>query len=347
MQKKFFILAATLALLSAVFTGCNNTSQTTTRSDFALDTVVTITLYGTDDASLLDAPFQKIYELADKLDAFSDTSEVTAINNAAGVEPVAVSDETFEVIQKGIEYGYKTDGAFDITIGPLTELWHIGSASDGKVPEQAAVDAAKALVDYQKVTLDSTAKTVYLQESGMKLNLGAIAKGYIGDAVKAILLDEGVQNAVINLGGNVVLIGGRTHSQPFSVGVQDPESEDGVNLGVIETTDQSIVTSGDYERYMTASDGTRYHHILDPKTGYPADSGLHQTTVLCDSSTDADAMSTSFFIMGYDQVKEKLSDFGNPGVLFVTTDNHIEQLGNIREVFTLNTEMEKNYTFEE
>lgn len=342
MKKKYIkpgclLIAVCVAAMSLA--GCGK-EKVATRTDFALDTVITIAAYGQPDESVLKEPFNRIRELDNKLNAFSEDSEISKINAAAGVEPVVVSEDTFNVVKKGLEYSQKTDGAFDITIGPLVDLWKIEAPGEGVVPDQSDIDAAKALVDYRKVVLDEADRSVFLKDLGMKLNLGAIAKGYIGDEVKAVLQSEGVERAIINLGGNVVLIGGKSGREPFAVSVEDPEdpldnggASSASTIGVLKERDNAIVTSGDYERYFIGQDGKKYHHILNPKTGYPAESGLHQVTVIADASVDTDALSTSFFLMGLDRSLAYIHEAEGIEAVFVTEDNRIVATKGLENTF--------------
>ncbi|WP_195267276.1 FAD:protein FMN transferase [Eubacterium sp. 1001713B170207_170306_E7] len=331
------VLAVCMAFVSLA--GCGK-EKVATRTDFALDTVITIAVYGQSDEAVLKEPFNRIRELDNKLNAFSEDSEISKINAAAGQEPVAVSQDTFNAVKKGLEYSEKSGGAFDITIGPLVDLWKIETPGEGTVPEQSDIDAARALVDYRKVVLDEAAQSVFLQEPGMKINLGAIAKGFIGDEVKAVLQSEGVERAIINLGGNVVLIGGKSKREPFTVSLADPEDplsngsiSNASTLGVLKERDNAVVTSGDYERYFIGPDGKRYHHILDPKTGYPAESGLHQVTVTSGHSAEADALSTSFFVMGLDQAMAYIGGTEGIEAVFVTEDNRIVGTKGMEDAF--------------
>lgn len=337
-KRQIILMLILLLIYPTLLTGCAS-EKVATRSDFVLDTVVTITLYGTDNSDLLTAPFEKIRELNDKFDAFSENSEIAQINAAAGKEKVTVSQETFDLIALGIEYGEKTQGALDITIGPLVTLWNIGEKRTGTVPSAEDIESARQKVDYRKVQLDKENRTVYLEEEGMALNLGAVAKGYIGDRVKEMLTEEGVTSAIINLGGNVVLLGGHTKRQPFQVGIENPLDTSSENIGVLSVRDCSIVTSGDYERYFTDASGKRYHHIIDPATGYPADTGLHQVTVIDDQSARADALSTACFVLGKDRAEALLKDLGVDAV-FVTTDNQIIVTEGAADKFTFNSTAE-------
>lgn len=342
---KLVFLFGLAAFFSMFFlSGC--ASDTVTRSGFALDTVVTVTLYGTKDDTLLDQPFSIINNYSSKFNAFSDDSEVSKINQNAGKKAVKVSDATFELIQSSLTYCKETGGLFDITIGPLVELWNINEPETKEPPSASQIDAAKAKVDYMKIVLDEKNKTVYLSESGMKINLGAVAKGYIADKVKDELEKEGVEHAVINLGGNVLLVGGKTNYKSFSIDVNDPLDADNSTIGTLFLKDMSAVTSGDYERYFTDSKGNRYHHILNPKTGEPADSGLHQVTVIGPDSFECDALSTSLFIMGAEKGKNYIQQKDGYSAIFVTTDNKILIPESLKDSFKYNKNNENHYSIE-
>ncbi|MDO4288041.1 MAG: FAD:protein FMN transferase [Eubacterium sp.] len=315
--KRLILGLAALCLLW--LTGCSR-GETVTRTDFALDTVVTITLYDQEDSTALNEAFEELRRLDGMLSAYDEGSEISAVNRAAGQTPVAVSAETLAVVQQGLAYGEKTGGAFDITIGPLADLWNIGENTT--VPEAPAIEAARALVDYRQVTVDAENSTIYLKTPGMKLNLGAVAKGYIGQKLKDFLVERGVQHGIINLGGNVVLIGDKTDGQPFNVGVEDPDDTQST-VGVLGLSDCAAVTSGDYQRYFIGEDGRRYHHILDPRTGYPAASGLRQVTIVAQDSTEADILSTACFILGLEEGQRLLESTSASEAVFVTTEHEI------------------------
>ncbi|MEG0378459.1 MAG: FAD:protein FMN transferase [Eubacterium sp.] len=319
---KWAMIGVALMVLLLLNAGCSQ-KKIVTRTDFVLDTVVTLTVYGETNEDILAEPFALIRSLNDKFDVFSESSELSKINQSAGIEPVKVSEDTFELIKKGLDYGRETEGAFDIAIGPLVELWNIKNPEDGKIPEIEKIHEAQKKVDYQKVILNENDKTVFLKETGMKLNLGAIAKGYIGDRVKILMEEKGVAHGVINLGGNVVLIGGKNQRTDFNIGVENPEDTAADPIGMLQLSGKSVVTSGDYQRYFIGEDGKRYHHILDPKTGYPSNSGLHQVTIVADSSVDADALSTACFLLGAERSIAYLKNFENVEAIFVTEDNHI------------------------
>ena len=311
-----------LILIGLAASGCQR-GQTVTRTDFALDTVVNITLYHQEDDTALNAAFTELRRLDKLLSAYDPDSEISAVNAAAGQTPVKVSRETLEVVQLGLDYGVKTGGAFDISIGPLVELWGIGKTNT--IPDQAAIEAAKTLVDYTKVQVDAENSTLYLEMQGMALNLGAVAKGYIGQRLKDFLETQGVTSGLINLGGNVVSIGDKDGA-PFGVGVEDPDDTK-QTLGALSLSDGAAVTSGDYQRYFTGPDGRRYHHILDPRTGYPAASGLRQVTIVAEDSAEADVLSTACFILGEKAGRGLIEGTSAREAIFVTDDHRIIDVG--------------------
>jgi len=334
-MKKWVVFSMLIGII-IMLPGCGQLSVVT-KSEFALDTVITLTVYGETDSTILDQPIQTLRKLDEQLSAYNEKSEIYQINLAAGDHPVTVSKETFGLIEKGLAYSKLSEGKFDITIGPLIDLWGIEAPGEGKVPTQAAINQALALVDYTQVQLNAEDLTVYLPQKGMEINLGSIAKGYIGDVLKNEMKASGIDHAVLNLGGNVVLIGGKTDHEDFSVGVENPLDPDEDPIGSLEVANKAVVSSGDYERYFEA-DGVRYCHILDPETGYPADAGVHQTTIIANASVDADALSTIAFLCGPEKMATILDQEEGIDAIYVTTDNQIIVPTDLKNTFQFNTQ---------
>ncbi len=259
------------------------------------DTVVTVQIWDDVDPSIFDYVFQLCLEHEEKFSRTIETSEVSLINHSNGL-PVEVSDDTIELIEKGIYYSTLSDGMFDITVAPLTELWDFGTNTTP--PTDSEIASALENVGYEQIQIDDN--TVTLNSPEAMIDLGGIAKGYIADKVKEYLVSEGVEHATINLGGNVLTIGGKPTGEAFSVGIQQPFDDTGVSITSVALGDQSAVSSGVYERYFE-SDGEFYHHILDPHTGYPIDNDLLGVTIISDLSIDGDALSTSVFCLGLEQ----------------------------------------------
>lgn len=284
-----------------------------TDTGFYLDTTVTITLYDWSDPKTIQKAFDEIARLERLLSVEMDGSDAANISENAGVQPVAAAPETLEVLKSAQKYASLSGGKFDVTIGPLVSLWDIHDGS-GYVPTVEERQNAQRQIDYRKLSVKGD--TVFLEDAGMKMNLGAIAKGYIADRVKALLQKEGVKHAVINLGGNVAVIGKKPDGHPFCIGIQDPLGNTGEIIGALEVADGSLVSSGNYERYFEQN-GVRYHHILDPDSGAPAETGLSGVTVLTEKSVDGDALSTTLFLLGMEQGKKLIESIDGAEALFV------------------------------
>jgi thiamine biosynthesis lipoprotein len=254
--------------------------------------------------NLYDEGTKEIYdEMAEALNALEHTfsinvpdSEVVRINVGAGKEAVRVSPEVIYVVKMAKYFAEKSGGAFDPTIGPVSLLWGVGS-EDARLPSQEEIDARLPLVDYRKIIIDEEARTVFLETEGMILDLGGIAKGYAADCLVQIAQNHGLLRAIIDLGGNVYVWGTKKDGAKWKVGVKDPENPGGEPAASLEIDENSVVTSGMYERFFEEG-GVRYHHILSPKTGYPVFNGVLSFTIVSRSSLAADALSTTVFILG-------------------------------------------------
>jgi thiamine biosynthesis lipoprotein len=288
---------------------------------FQLDTIITIKLYGEEDSSLIDDSFSRIEELEKMLSVHLEGSDLAKVREEAGYSAVKVHPETMEVMEAAIQYAEFSEGLFDPTAGPLIELWGI-DPPEGHVATEDELAEILPLIDYQKVLVDGEAGTIYLQDEKMIADLGAIAKGFIADKVKEQLVDAGVTSGIINLGGNVLLVGGKPDGSDFRIGVQDPDSLRGEYLGIVSLKDESIVTSGDYERFFEA-DGKKYHHILDPYTGFPAENSLRSVTIISPNSTDGDALSTTCFLLGLDKGIKLIRRMPSIDAIFVTEDDQM------------------------
>lgn len=290
MAKK--MLAVLIALM--LMCGCANAQSTKplARQGFMLDTVISISLYDNQDDAILDGAFALCEEYEQLFSRTISTSDVYRINHSDGA-PVEVSDATAELLCIALEYARLSGGAFDPTIEPLVTLWNI-MADEPHVPDASAISAALARVDWTKVSVDGNVVTL---QAGMGLDLGGIAKGYIADKLREYLSENGVDSALINLGGNVLTLGGKPDGSNFTIGVQKPFGQNSDILGACRLKGMSVVTSGIYERYFVENDRL-YHHILDTKTGYPVENGLYSVTIISPTSTDGDALSTICFALG-------------------------------------------------
>jgi len=259
-------------------------------------------------------------------------SDVMAINHAAGSHAVVVSAPVFDLIRCAKAVSQLPESSFNFTIGPLVKRWKIGF-SGHSVPDASDLQALLALTDPDDVILDEHSRSVFLQKAGMEIDLGAIAKGYIADVVRDYLRQEKVTDALINLGGNVQTLGAGAEGA-WAIGLKKPFSTPDALVGVINVKGKSVVTSGIYERYFE-SEGQRYHHILDPKTGYPLDNELLSVTVISDDSIDGDIYTTLLYGMGVEKSLACLKNIPQIEAIFVTKDQQVIFSSQRQFTFTL------------
>ncbi len=306
-----------MLLLSLCLSGCRGQNPSAQISDvgFYFDTVVELRLNGTEDQSLIDKCFEKMGQYEALLSRTREGSDVWRINHSAG-EPVEVSDDTAALITLAEKYYELSDGAFDITVAPYVAIWDF-TDNPGKVPAAASIAAARIHVGFPLLHLDGN--TVTLDDPRASIDLGGIAKGYIADRLKEYLVGEGVTSGFINLGGNMLTIGTKPGDVSWNIGIRRPFGEASDVITTVKVNGLSVVTSGPYERYFE-KDGKIYHHILDPKNGYPVWNGLASVTILSDSSADGDALSTSCFVLGLDRGMELIESLDGIEALFITDD---------------------------
>ncbi len=308
-------------------------SRQVSRHQFLMGTMIEAKAYGYKANRALDQVYARLAEIEQKMTVNQPGSEIDAVNAAAGRSPVQVSPDTYQVVSKAIAYAALTGGKFDPTIQPIVSLWRIGFP-DARVPRPEEITTALPLVGYRGVQLDETRSTVYLTKPGMGIDLGAIAKGYSADEAVAILKQNGVKSGLISLGGNIYVLGNRPDGKPWRIGVQDPVSKRDSFLGIVEIADATLVTSGAYERYLDV-DGQRYHHIIDPSTGYPAESDLISATIVTTSSIDADALSTSLFVLGRAQGLALANQLPGIEAILVDKGNFVYVTDGLKDQFTL------------
>ena len=317
------LLSASILLLS----GCSGLprERSQTYTDTLFDTVISVQIFDSVDEDVLKG-CEKLCKKYDSM--FSnkiEDSEISRINSAGG-NPVEVSKETIKLIKKGIYYSEMSDGVFDITIAPVSNLWDF-KAETPLVPSPEAIAEAVSHVNYENIIIRDN--TVKLTDPHAGIDLGAIAKGYIADRIKDYLEEEGVRHAMINLGGNVLAMGSKLDGSDYNIGIQKPFDETGEPITSVKISDKSVVTSGIYQRYFKA-DGKIYHHILDPNPGYPCENNLYSVTILTDSSLTADALSTTCFLLGYDRGMKLINQLDNVDAVFITNDNQIHYSKNFQ-----------------
>lgn len=311
--------------------------ESLTKSYYALGTEINLTIYPPASEEMLEAGYELIQDYENKLTVNRFQSEVMAINYLAGDQPVVVSDISYKVIKKAVEISQMNLG-FNALIGPLVQLWHIGF-NDASVPSDAAIQEALKCIDPTHVYLNDKTRAVFLSQPGMQLDLGAIAKGYIADAIADLWKQHDVKQGIIDLGGNLLLVGSSARSDGlWHIGIQNPEKERDIPLGFLTTPAKSIVTSGIYERFLKSGDHF-YHHILDPKTGYPVATSLASVTIISDQSITGELWSTIAFYQGIENIKTRLPK--NIQAIFATQAKEIYLSSTLAPHFKL---LDSNYT---
>lgn len=286
--------------------------------EFLMDTFITIKVSGPKAEEALQGALEEMRRLEGILSRHIEESDVFKLNQKAGISPQTVEEETMEVLQFARELGALTGGAFDVTIAPLLTLWGFGEQQQ-QVPEAQQIEALLPLVDYSLLALDEEAMTAYLPVMGMAVDLGGIAKGYIVDQGVQYLKEQGITQALISAGGDIRVFGDRPGGGPWRIGIRDPfGGPDDLLPSILYIHSGSVDTSGSYERFFV-EDGVEYHHILDPATGSPA-MGMMSTTVLCQSSALADALSTALFVLGLEEGMELITSLEGVEAMMITLE---------------------------
>lgn len=312
------LLCLMLPVLLMMCSGCSAEKELPKVSEigFYLDTVITLTAY-TKEEKVLKEALEECGRYERMLSRTIEGSDVWRINHANG-EPVEVSDDTEAVLRCAAEISEKSGGAFDITIAPASTMWDFTSEK-AELPDAAALAAAAELVDYSKIRMEGN---TVLMPAGMMIDLGGIAKGYIADRVKAWLEERGVEHAILSFGGNIVAIGKKPDGSDWKVGVQDIDKPTGEHMLVVRNSGGSTVTSGIYERGFEL-DGVRYHHLLNPKTGWPEQNELASVTILSESSMEGDALATAAFVLGTEEGLTLIEGLEGIEAVFIARDRQV------------------------
>ena len=310
--------ALALALCLAMFCGCKPAANNERQSgvDFYFDTVITLTTYGADESVIQEA-FAMCAEFELLFSRTIEGSDVWKVNHAEG-QPVTVNEHTRVLIEKALHYSALSNGAFDITVAPLMELWDFTGGIQ-TVPDPLLIEEKARLVGYEQLQLSGNTVTL---PSGCQIDFGAIAKGYIADRLADFMRGKGVKSAMINLGGNVYVIGAKPDGSAWNVGLQDPFAGTGNSFAAYAAKELSVVASGTYERGFI-KDGTLYHHILEPKTGWPVNNGVTSLTIISPSSADGDALSTACFALGKDAGLALVESLPGIECVYVMTDGEV------------------------
>jgi len=317
LKRKYYKSAVLIFILILLFflSGCSNNQSdinTSESSAFMMNTLVKMRAHGENAQKAVSESMNRVREIEDLMSKTIETSDIYKLNNSSG-DKIDIALDTKLVLEKALYYSELTEGKFDPTIGVLVDLWGIGT-DDPYLPSQTEIENALQYVDYNKLDLHENSAEV---ENGVKIDLGGIAKGYAADEVKKTAEEFGVESAFVNLGGNVLVIGKKPDGSSWRVGIQDPRRGRGNVMAVIEAEDKTIVTSGNYERFFEKDDKI-YHHILNPDTGYPAENGLLSVSIISEDSFDADALSTSIYILGLEKGLKFIESQENTEVMFIT-----------------------------
>ena len=336
-KKLPLILILIIVILSSLHLLITNKKEDKISSTYYnLGTINEITLYNIKKEHgkrILKECESILIDIDNKMSCQISYSEISKINDNAGIDYVRVSDDTFKVIKEAIDFSKASNDTFDISIGPIIDLWGIGT-DNAKVPTKEDIQSKLSLVNYKNILLDENTHSVKLSKKNMKIDLGGIAKGYAADKIYAYLKEENLESALINLGGNIYALGTKSNNQPFSIGIQDPTKVRGNSIGNIKISNKSVVTSGIYERYLEVNDKI-YHHMLDPHTGYPFDNNLSSVTIVSDTSMICDALSTTTFGLGIEGGMRLIDDMDGVDAIFITKDKKVYLSKNLEDSFNL------------
>ncbi len=337
-----FVLLFTISACS-VDGGSGSSEKTTkdvqTKSEFILDTIITVSVY--EGPKISEEDWNKIFfvvrDVDKKMSAYRDKSEIKRLNDSAGKSEVEISEDTYKVLKEALRIAEISGGYFDPTIGSLVSLWRIGTDKEG-VPSEAEINSAKKNVSYNNLILkeiddnEGPKYFAYISNPETRVDVGGIAKGYSADIVKEKLESMGIKKAILDFGGNIMLIGVKEEGEPWTIGVRDPFDERGMPYASIGAYEESVVTSGDYERYFEEG-GKRYHHIIVPSTGYPSDNELRSVTVIGKSSMTTDAYATACMALGLEKAKKLIQDADGLEAVFILKDgSHSEILSENRKL---------------
>jgi len=325
MKKIICVLIACISI-GLNFTSCASVkNESYQKSNIVMDTAVTLSAYGANSKEAVEESFKKLDEINEMASTNISTSDVYKINNSSGKSYVKVQPEVLKMIETSIEYSKLSNGAFDITLGPLINLWGIGTDNE-RLPSDKEIKDILPLVGYDQISINENDSSVMLKKEGMAIDLGGIAKGFAADEVLKIYKKYNIKNGLINLGSSsIYALGKNKDNKEWSVGIKHPRSEDSKEyMGIIKLTNESLSTSGDYERVFI-KDNKRYHHIIDPKTGYPEDNGVMSDTIVIDGNTPdngmlADILTTTVFVLGPEKGLNLVNNLSGVSCEITTSD---------------------------
>ncbi len=267
----------------------------------------------------IDTAYNEIVRIEKLISSWDENSETSLINKNAGVKPIKVSRELFNLIRRAKKVSKLSNGAFDISSASMDKVWKFDGTMDG-LPDSITVKKSIANIDYRKIALDESTTTVFLKDKGMKIGFGAIGKGYAANKVKKLLLSIGVNNAMINAGGDLIAWGDGINNEKWKVGIVDPEKEKAY-ISWLEINDMAVVTSGNYEKFIEVN-GVKHSHIINPRTGYPV-LGIRSVTIICPDAELADALATTVFVLGQKKGMDLINQLKAVECVLVNDNNEI------------------------
>jgi thiamine biosynthesis lipoprotein len=317
----YILISILVCISSSIRAQDDSTMYKISVSKYLMGTTVETTARSSDInycKSALVAAYEEMQRVEDLLSCYKDSSEISKINRAAGIHPVGVSYETLAILKRAKAYAKKYHGVFDVTIGPLSDLWGFSEDKEIVLPEDKKIKELTKLVNYSELEINETENTAFLKEKGMSIDLGGIAKGYAIDKGSAVLEKMGITNFILNAGGDIYVSGTKDEKTQWKVGIKHPRNTNDL-IAEFDLRDYAVATSGDYERFKIIN-GKRYHHILDPATGYPGTLS-ESSTILAPTAEEADATATYVFLLGWEKALNDKSI--NYPLLIVSSDGTI------------------------
>ncbi|MBU3100467.1 MULTISPECIES: FAD:protein FMN transferase [Clostridium] len=327
------IIALIFIILILIFITGNNKKSYIVREFYSLGTSNQLKVYGKKATKAIEESIIKVCEIDNKMSVFKEESEISKISINAGNKPQIVSNDTYYVIQNAIKYCKLSEGAFDITIKPIVALWGIGKEGQ-QIPSSNEVNEKLKIVNYKDIVIDKNDGSIFLKNKKQEIDVGGIAKGYAADEVKNVMIKNGIKSALINLGGNILTLGTKIDGTPWSVGIQDPFKTRGEFALTISVINKSVVTSGNYERYFEV-EGKRFHHIINPSTGYPSESDIVGATIISDNSIDGDGLSTGVYIIGVEKAIKLIEEIEGVDAILITKSKEIYVTTGMKGKFTI------------
>ncbi|AQR94912.1 MULTISPECIES: FAD:protein FMN transferase [Clostridium] len=339
MKKFVYVLMACVFVVSS-FSACGNSkNKYYEKSNIVMDTAVTLSAFGPNAKEAVDESFKRLDEIEKMASTTIETSDIYKINNFSGKAYVKVHPEILKMVKTAVQYSKLSNGAFDITTGPIINLWGIGTDNE-RLPSVEEIKAKLPLVGYERISINEAESSIMLKDAGMAIDLGGVAKGFATDEVLKIYKKYNIENGLINLGtSSLYAVGKNKENKDWSVGIKHPRSDDSnAFLGVVKISNEALSTSGDYERYFI-KDNKRYHHIMDPKTGYPVDNGVVSDTIVIngdieDNGMIADILTTTVFSLGAEKGIELLDSMPQVSGEITTSENKIYTSQNFKERIT-------------